>query len=123
MATDAATTNAGELIDEVLATGIEFERPDVKPQAGNGAGCVEAPRGILWHRYDTDAQGLIAKAVIVPPTSQNQPRIEQDLHNSLQQLGLQHDSDTLRLRAEQVIRNYDPCISCSTHMLNVEFVR
>jgi coenzyme F420-reducing hydrogenase alpha subunit len=91
--------------------------------AGTGFGCSEAPRGILWHRYETDQHGLIAHAVIVPPTSQNQPRIEQDLHNSLHQLGLHHDSESLRLRAEQVIRNYDPCISCATHFLRLNLVR
>ncbi len=91
--------------------------------AGTGFGCTEAPRGTLWHRYDTDADGLIANAVIIPPTSQNQSRIEQDLHRSLTRLGLNRDADSLRLRAETVIRNYDPCISCATHFLTLNLVR
>jgi coenzyme F420-reducing hydrogenase alpha subunit len=90
---------------------------------GTGYGCTEAPRGILWHRYDTDPNGLLRQARIVPPTSQNQARIEQDLHQSLQRFGLERDSDSLRLHAEQVIRNYDPCISCATHFLDLRLVR
>jgi hypothetical protein len=111
------------LADPATQPGAETETVASPLPPGSGFGCSEAPRGILWHRYDTDDRGLIAKAVIVPPTSQNQPRIEQDLYNSLQQLGLEHDSDTLRLRAEQVIRNYDPCISCATHFLTLNLVR
>lgn len=101
------------------------EAPDTATSplpAGSGFGCTEAPRGILWHRYDTDERGLIAKAVIVPPTSQNQARIEQDLRTSLEHLGLERDADTLRLHAETVIRNYDPCISCATHFLDLRLL-
>ena len=97
--------------------------PPATLPAGSGFGCSEAPRGILWHRYDVDHAGLIAAARIVPPTSQNQPRIEQDLRQSLESLGLARDSDSLRLHAEQVIRNYDPCISCATHFLRLNLVR
>ena len=86
---------------------------------GVGFGCTEAPRGFLWHRYAFDPQGLITQARIVPPTSQNQARIEQDLAASLQAFGLEHDDAALRLRAETVIRNYDPCISCATHFLRL----
>lgn len=88
--------------------------------AGNGFGMSEAPRGLLWHRYEVDSRGLIKAARIVPPTSQNQARIEADLRQSLSHLGLDKEADELRLRAEQVIRNYDPCISCATHFLTVE---
>jgi len=96
---------------------------DVQPKAGTGYGCTEAPRGLLWHRYDCDGDGKISKAIIVPPTSQNQARIEQDLRNSLQDLGLDNDDDTLRKHGEMVIRNYDPCISCSTHFLRIKVER
>ncbi|KEA63014.1 hydrogenase/sulfur reductase, alpha subunit [Marinobacterium lacunae] len=101
------------------------ERPfdDVIPRAGIGFGATEAPRGLLWHRYETDENGLIKHARIVPPTSQNQARIEQDLHNSLQAFGLEHPDDALRLHCEKVIRNYDPCISCATHFLQLELER
>lgn len=92
-------------------------------KAGTGYGCSEAPRGILWHRYDMDEAGRVTKAVIVPPTSQNQARIEQDIQDSLTNFGLDHSKDDLRLHAEKVIRNYDPCISCATHFLDLKLIR
>jgi coenzyme F420-reducing hydrogenase alpha subunit len=94
-------------------------RAEVTPRAGVGCGATEAPRGLLWHRYEVDAQGIIRAARIVPPTSQNQARIEADLHRSLLNFGLEQADDALRLRAETVIRNYDPCISCATHFLRL----
>jgi coenzyme F420-reducing hydrogenase alpha subunit len=95
----------------------------VSPCAGVGFGCTEAPRGLLWHRYETDAAGLIRAARIVPPTSQNQARIEEDLRCSLEAFGLDQPDAALRQRAETVIRNYDPCISCATHFLRLEVRR
>jgi len=95
----------------------------VTPKAGIGYGCTEAPRGTLWHRYELDSQGKILKANLVPPTSQNQARMEADLRRSLQAYGLQHSDDELRLRGEMVIRNYDPCISCATHFLKIKVDR
>jgi len=89
----------------------------VTPRAGVGYGCSEAPRGLLWHRYRVDGHGQILEANIIPPTSQNQARIEQDLRLSLLAFGLEHDEEQLRLHCEKVIRNYDPCISCATHFL------
>ncbi|MBA4502409.1 Ni/Fe hydrogenase subunit alpha [Marinobacterium marinum] len=91
-------------------------------EPGIGYGMSEAPRGLLWHRYELDEKGLIRAARIVPPTSQNQARIEADLHHSLTTMGLDNGEDVLKLRAEQVIRNYDPCISCSTHFLTLKKV-
>lgn len=96
---------------------------EVNPRAGIGMAATEAPRGILWHRYQTDDQGLIEKAVIVPPTSQNQARIEADLKHSLEDLGLERGDDALRRHGEQIIRNYDPCISCATHFLKIRVKR
>jgi coenzyme F420-reducing hydrogenase alpha subunit len=92
---------------------------DVAPRAGVAFGCSEAPRGLLWHRYEFNAAGGVQRARIVPPTSQNQARIEQDLHQSLSAYGLAHSDTELKLRAETVIRNYDPCISCATHFLDL----
>jgi sulfhydrogenase subunit alpha len=90
--------------------------------AGVGHGATEAPRGILYHRYELDAEGRVIDAVIVPPTSQNQPAIEEDLLGFVQaNLGL--DDEQLQWRCEQAIRNYDPCISCSTHYLDLTVVR
>lgn len=91
----------------------------VTPRAGTGYGCTEAPRGILWHRYEIDATGKIVTARIVPPTSQNQARMEADLRSSLQSLGVRQGEAALRRRGERVIRNYDPCISCATHFLDL----
>ncbi len=105
-----------------------YERPAsphvaVRPCAGIGFGATEAPRGILWHRYAVDGHGIIRAARLVPPTSQNQARIEADLHRSLLAFGLDQPDEALRLRAETVIRNYDPCISCATHFLDLTVQR
>jgi coenzyme F420-reducing hydrogenase alpha subunit len=91
--------------------------------AGMGYGCTEAPRGLLWHRYELDVAGHIVSARIVPPTSQNQARIEEDLHQALLALGLDQAQEKLRFHCEQVIRNYDPCISCATHFLDLRLQR
>ncbi len=96
---------------------------EITPQAGVGFGCSEAPRGLLWHRYQVDQKGETLNAIIVPPTSQNQARIEQDIACSLEKYGLGRSEDELRLQAERVIRNYDPCISCATHFLTLNLER
>jgi coenzyme F420-reducing hydrogenase alpha subunit len=97
--------------------GMACTAPPIAPRAGTGFGCTEAPRELLWHRYTTDPQGRIVSARIVAPTSQNQARIEADLRASLESPGLARPAEELRHRAETVIRNYDPCISCTTHFL------
>ncbi|HJV52353.1 MAG TPA: Ni/Fe hydrogenase subunit alpha [Noviherbaspirillum sp.] len=109
----------------ILDAYAEPEQPcvPVEPRAGVGFGCTEAPRGLLWHRYETNGDGSIMSARIVPPTSQNQARIEQDLRLSLEAFGLARADDELRRLGEQVIRNYDPCISCSTHFLKLDVRR
>jgi coenzyme F420-reducing hydrogenase alpha subunit len=96
---------------------------EYRPRAGVGYGATEAPRGVLWHRYETDADGRILSARIVPPTSQNQARVEEDLRQSLEEYGLDRPDEELRWRAETVIRNYDPCISCATHFLDLRIER
>lgn len=93
---------------------------DVK--AGIGYGCTEAPRGLLYHRYELDENGSILVARIVPPTSQNQGMIEEDLRDLIERNTELKDAD-LQWRCEQSIRNYDPCISCSTHFLNLNVER
>jgi len=95
----------------------------VTPRAGVATSCTEAPRGLLWHRYEMDDAGCVVNARIVPPTSQNQGRIEADLRLSLLNYGLDHPDDELRLHCEKVIRNYDPCISCATHFLRLNVER
>ncbi len=90
----------------------------VPPRAGQGFGASEAPRGTLFHRYVLDEAGIIRDAQIVPPTSQNQPSVEADLRH-LVEAWSDLDDHTLQHRCEQAIRNYDPCISCATHFLDL----
>ncbi len=95
---------------------------EVEPRAGVGHGVTEAPRGVLYHRYELAGDGTIRTALIVPPTSQNQAAVEADLVQFVQaHLDLPHDE--LTRRCEQAIRNYDPCISCATHFLDLEVDR
>ena len=91
---------------------------DVLPRAGIGHGVTEAPRGILYHRYELADDGTIVSAQIVPPTSQNQGAVEADL-TAFVQNHLDLPTDELTHRCEQAIRNYDPCISCATHFLDL----
>jgi coenzyme F420-reducing hydrogenase alpha subunit len=88
------------------------------PRAGVGCHATEAPRGLLWHRYEIGADGLVKTAAIMPPTSQNQAQIEADLRDLLPPL-LGADDATLTLACERLIRSYDPCISCATHFLRL----
>jgi coenzyme F420-reducing hydrogenase alpha subunit len=94
-------------------------RAEFEYHAGTGQAATEAPRGLLYHRYIIDEQGIITGAKIVPPTSQNQKRIEDDLWRFVPQLAGQ-PIDRMTWACEQAIRNYDPCISCATHFLKLE---
>ncbi|WP_321390208.1 Ni/Fe hydrogenase subunit alpha [Emcibacter sp.] len=95
---------------------------DVKPKAGTGFAVTEAPRGLLYHRYTIDDDGIIKDANIVPPTSQNQKMIEEDLRHFVPTC-LDKADDEIQHVSEQAIRNYDPCISCATHFLKLEVDR
>jgi len=111
-------------IEEALRIIDSYEPPreaavPVVPRAGTGMACTEAPRGILYHRYAVDEQGIILNAKIVPPTSQNQFRIEDDLRAFVPQV-LHLSTKQAALACERVIRCYDPCISCATHFLRLE---
>ena len=113
--------------DEALRIIEQYEKPDkpaleIQPHAAVGFGCTEAPRGILYHRYRIDDEGVILDAKIVPPTSQNQKTIENDLWQFIPQ-HLKLPNDQLTLQCEQAIRNYDPCISCATHFLKLKIDR
>ncbi len=105
----------------------QFEMPekpfvDTQPREGTGYGCTEAPRGILYHKYRMDANGIVQEAKIVPPTSQNQKQIESDLFSFVSK-NINLPTDELTWKCEQTVRNYDPCISCATHFLKLNFVR
>jgi sulfhydrogenase subunit alpha len=113
--------------DEALRLIEGYERPDVAavevpPRASFGYGVTEAPRGVLYHRYELDAEGTILDAKIVPPTSQNQKAIESDLVEFAERYSDLPDA-ALGLRCEQAIRNHDPCISCATHFLKLDVER
>jgi len=113
--------------DEALRIIAGYEPPDhpyaeAEPRAGTGCGASEAPRGTLYHRYTLDDRGAILEARIVPPTAQNQKRIEADLKGFVE-AHLDLPQAELTWRCEQAIRNYDPCISCATHFLRLEVER
>ncbi len=115
-----ATSVAIDLVDAYRPPG-RASVPWV-PGPGIAAWATEAPRGLLFHRYELDEEGRVATARIVPPTSQNQAAIEADLSGFAPTvLDLPHDEATFRF--EQLIRSYDPCISCATHFLDVRVER
>lgn len=113
--------------DEAVRLIEQYEPPaspcvEVHPSASSGCACTEAPRGILYHRYRIDEGGLIREARIIPPTSQNQKTIENDLRTYVEQ-HLHLPEAQLTWQCEQAIRNYDPCISCATHFLKLQIER
>ncbi len=110
-----------ELVDYFLTNGIKEEYPNPKPAAGTGAGCVEAPRGILFHKYWFDDDGVCQGGNICIPTNQNHANIQKDFEALVPQV-IDRGQEEVRQLLEMLVRSYDPCISCSTHYLNVEFV-
>ena len=113
--------------DEALRLISDYEPPDpsfidVPPRDATGFGCTEAPRGLLYNRYQLNADGTIASAKIVPPTSQNQRIIEADLRAFVSdRVDLPHEQ--LTWQCEQAVRSYDPCISCAAHFLDLRVQR
>ena len=100
------------------------EKPsiDIKVREATGYAATEAPRGLIYHRYRIDNNGLIEDAKIVPPTSQNQKQIEKDLRMFIPK-HIDLPEKDLIWKCEQAVRNYDPCISCATHFLKLEILR
>jgi sulfhydrogenase subunit alpha len=114
-------------LEESLRLIARYEPPPVPAvpvvvRPGTGMACTEAPRGILYHRYQIDGDGIVREAKIVPPTSQNQSRLEQDLRLFMPRLLRLPDKEAA-LACERVIRCYDPCISCATHFLKLDITR
>ena len=111
-----------EAIDILKNLKIVDEKPiRVPPQAGRGVGVVEAPRGILYHMAETDEKGIIVDYDVIVPTAQNQINIENDLKKYFNE-NIAKDPETLRLEAEKIIRAYDPCMSCATNFLKMEWI-
>lgn len=113
--------NAIALIDIILKRGLVEEAADIQPQAGRGVGIVEVPRGILFHDYTYNNSGEIVAANCIIPTNQNHANIQLDMEKYLPMI-LDKSPDDIRLNLEMLVRAYDPCISCSTHYLDVTFL-
>ena len=110
------------LVDELVDRGLKEEPlPPFPGKGGEGVGSCDVPRGILFHNYVIDDEGIIQGANCVIPTNQNHANIEADLRALVPQI-LERPQDEIRHMTEMLVRAYDPCISCSTHLLDVEFV-
>ncbi len=110
------------LIEWALGTKLEFEEFDIKPQAGRGVGITEAPRGLLVHDYTFDDIGRLTAVNCIIPTGQNLSNIEADMHYIVPKVIDRPDAEIQQL-LEMIVRAYDPCISCATHLLKVEIKR
>jgi len=110
-----------QLIDQLLTKGVKPETVRVSPRAGKASGAVEAPRGILFHEYEFDRKGNCVGADCCIPTNQNHANIQKDFEKLVPEI-LNESEDSIRLKLEMLVRAYDPCVSCSTHMLDVQFV-
>ncbi len=113
--------------DEAIRIIEHYEEPDrssvpFEPKAGHGCAITEAPRGMLYHEYHTDEAGHMTEITIIPPTAQNQLRIEKDLYMIAPRL-VELPTEQACWQAEFAIRNYDPCISCATHFLKLKIER
>jgi len=110
-----------KLIDELLEKGLDENdfMVDVKPKAGRGVGVVEAPRGLLIHDYTYNEEGKVTKANLIIPTNMNYANVEKDMSSYLPSI-IDKSEEQITLAMEMLIRAYDPCISCSTHFLNVK---
>ncbi len=114
------------LIDTILDKGLEpqspYHQPDIEVKAGRGVGAVEVPRGILFHDYTYDENGICTEANAIIPTNQNHGNIQLDMESLVPTI-LDKPEDEIELTLEMLVRAYDPCISCSTHYVNVKFVK
>jgi len=121
------TLDALDIIDQLLGTGLDADdvvgattdSVDWKP--GQGAAAVDVPRGLLIHDYTVGDEGLITDANLIIPTGQNYNNIEHDMRKMVPEI-LDKPQDEIALQLEMLVRAYDPCISCSVHLLDVEFV-
>jgi coenzyme F420-reducing hydrogenase alpha subunit len=114
--------NSARMLDEVLGSGLKEEDVSYEVKAGRGVGACEVPRGILFHDYTFDENGRCVAGNAVIPTSQNINNVEQDMKAFVPRMLPSMSKEELTLHMEMLLRAYDPCISCSVHMLDVEFV-
>lgn len=114
------TEEAIDLIDQLVAKGIRVEDRSYELQAGQGVGAVEVPRGTLYHDYTYDKDGKVTEANCIIPTGQNLANLEADMRAFVPHI-LDKSKEEITLLLEMLVRAYDPCISCSTHLLEVEF--
>jgi coenzyme F420-reducing hydrogenase alpha subunit len=113
-----------ELIDEVLTKGVKDEEPRKPTKHGAGVGAVEVPRGILFHQYGYDKNYMCTGGDCIIPTNQNHGNIQHDFDKLVPELIAQKSQEKeMELALEMLVRAYDPCISCSTHYLDVTFVK
>ena len=108
------------LIDQVLDKGLKEEDRRFALKAGRGVGAVDVPRGILFHEYTYDNEGICREANCIIPTNQNHANIQKDMEALLPRI-LDRPKEEIQLNLEMLVRAYDPCISCSTHLLKVEW--
>lgn len=111
-----------EIIDKLLTKGTKFEKAKVTPRAGRGHAGIEAPRGILFHSYEFDKNGECVWGNCCIPTNQNHANIQHDFEKFVPEF-MHEGQDALRQKMEMLVRAYDPCVSCSTHYLDIEFVK
>jgi len=112
------------LIEDLVQTGIKDEPLAQPTKYSRGAGAVEVPRGILFHEYEYDRDGMCLGGNCIIPTNQNHANIQKDFEKLVPELLDQGRGEKdMELRLEMLVRAYDPCISCSTHFLDVKFVR
>ena len=116
-----AVEDSLNLINQMLARGLKEEQPEIKVRAGRGIGAVEASRGILIHDYTYDDKGILTQANCVIPTNQNHNNIQKDMEVLVPQI-IDQGQEKITHTLEMLVRAYDPCISCSTHFLEVKFV-
>ena len=107
--------------EEEITVGLN-EQHRIPVRAGNGVGAVEVPRGILFHNYQTDGNGIIVNANCIIPTNQNTGNIEYDMMKLIPEI-LDKTEEEVTLKAEMLVRSYDPCISCSTHLIQISFAK
>ncbi|MGA2681393.1 MAG: Ni/Fe hydrogenase subunit alpha [Candidatus Bathyarchaeia archaeon] len=107
-----------ELEDKGLTTQSEYNKPEIKVKAGTGVGAVEVPRGILFHDYTYNANGVCTRANCVIPTNQNHANIQLDMNALVPQIADKPQKE-IELTLEMLVRAYDPCISCSTHVTKI----